>query len=111
MFKFFFDTLVEKKYMELDYRTSLVAQLVKNLPAMQETWVRSLGLEDSLEKGKTTRSSILAWRILVHGTAKSRPRLIDFRFQFCLKLPSIVNNQQSSKNIPNDMYTYPPSLI
>lgn len=41
---------------------------------------------------------------------QSRPRLIDFRFQFCLKLPSIVNNQQSSKNIPNnDMYTYPPN--
>ena len=42
---------------------SLVAQLVKNLPAMQETWVRSLGLEDSLEKGKTTHSSIQAWKI------------------------------------------------
>ena len=36
---------------------------VKNLPAMQETWVRSLGWEDSLEKGKATHSSILAWRI------------------------------------------------
>ena len=43
---------------------SLVAQLVKNLPAMQETWVRSLGWEDSLEKGKATHSSILAWRML-----------------------------------------------
>ena len=42
---------------------SLVAQLVKNLPAMWETWVRSLGWEDALEKGKTNRSSILAWRI------------------------------------------------
>ena len=42
---------------------SLVAQLVKNLPAMQETWVRSLGLEDSLENGKTTPSSIQAWKI------------------------------------------------
>ena len=42
---------------------SLVAQLVKNPPAMQETWVRSLGWEDSLEKGKATHSSILAWRI------------------------------------------------
>ena len=39
---------------------SLVAQLVKNLPAMRETWVRSLGWEDSLEKGKATHSSILA---------------------------------------------------
>ena len=42
---------------------SLVAQLVKNLPAMQETWVRSLGWEELLEKGKATHSSILAWRI------------------------------------------------
>ena len=41
----------------------LVAQLVKNLPAMQETWVQSLGWEDPLEKGMATRSIILAWRI------------------------------------------------
>jgi len=41
-----------------------VAQLVKNLPAMQETWVQSLGWEDPLEKGKaTTHFNILAWRI------------------------------------------------
>ena len=43
--------------------SSLVAQVVKNQPAMQETWVRSLGWEDVLEKGKATHSSILAWRI------------------------------------------------
>ena len=43
--------------------TFLIAQLVKNLPAMQETWVRSLGWEDPLEKGKVIHSSILAWRI------------------------------------------------
>ena len=43
--------------------TSLVAQLVKNPSAMQETWVRSLGWEDPLEKGMATHSSILAWRI------------------------------------------------
>ena len=42
---------------------SLVAQLVKNLPVMWETWVRSLGWEDPLAKGKATHSSILAWRI------------------------------------------------
>ena len=42
---------------------SLVAQLIKNLPTMQETWVRSLGREDPLEKEKATHSSILAWRI------------------------------------------------
>ena len=40
-----------------------VAQLVKNLPAMQEIWLRSLGQEDPLEKGLATYSSILAWRI------------------------------------------------
>ena len=44
-------------------RASLVAQLVKNLSAMQETWVRSLGREDPLEKKMATHSSILAWRI------------------------------------------------
>ena len=42
---------------------SLVAQLVKNPPAVQETWVQSLGWEDPLEKGKAMHSSILAWRI------------------------------------------------
>ena len=45
-----------------DYAGS-VAQLGKNLPAMQETWVQSLSWEDPLEKGKATHSSILAWRI------------------------------------------------
>ena len=44
-------------------RASLVSQLVKNLPAMQETWVQSLGWEDPLQKGTATHCSILAWRI------------------------------------------------
>ena len=56
-------------------RAFLVTQLVKNLPAMRETWVQSLGWEDPLEKGKDTHSSILAWRIpgtvLIHGVAES----------------------------------------
>ena len=56
---------------------SLVAQLVKNWPAMQETWVQSLGWEDSLEKGKTTHSSILAWRIL-----KDSDTTFTFKFHF-----------------------------
>ena len=55
--------------------TSLQAQLVRNLPAMWETWVQSLGWEDPLEKGNTTHSSILAWRIPwlgeVHEVTKS----------------------------------------
>ena len=42
---------------------SLVTQMVKNPPAMQETWVQSLGGEDPLEKGMATHSSILAWKI------------------------------------------------
>ena len=59
----------------------LVAQTVKNLPAMQETWVQSLGWKDPLEEGMATHSSILAWRIptdrgawraTVHGVTKSR---------------------------------------
>ena len=67
---------------------SLVAQMIKNPPAMQETWVRSLGWEDLLEKileeGMATHSSILTWRIpmdrgtwwaTVHGVAKSRTQL------------------------------------
>ena len=66
---------------------SLVSQMVKNLPAMQETWVQSLGREDPLEKEMATHSSILAWRIpmdggawwaTVHGVAKSQTWLSDF---------------------------------
>ena len=65
---------------------SLVAQLIKNPPAMQETCVRSLGWEDPLEEGMATHSSILAWRIpmdkgvwwvTVHGVTKSRTQLSD----------------------------------
>jgi len=58
-----------------------VAQMAKNLLAMQETWVQSLGWEDPLEEGMATHSSVLAWRIpmnrgawqaTVHGVAKSQ---------------------------------------
>ena len=44
------------------FLVSLIAQLVKNLPAMLKTWVRSLGWKDPLEKEKATHSSILAWK-------------------------------------------------
>ena len=64
---------------------SLVAQTVKNLPAMQETWVQSLGWKDPLEEGMATYSSILAWRIhpmdrgawwaSVHAVPKIRSQL------------------------------------
>ena len=52
----------EQQQMET-LRSSLVAQMVKNLPVMQETGVQSLTLEDPLEKGMATHSGILAWRI------------------------------------------------
>ena len=60
---------------------SLVAQMIKNLPAMWETWVQSLGWEDPLEESVATHSSVLAWRIpmergawwaTVHGVLKSQ---------------------------------------
>ena len=63
---------------------SLVAQMVKNLPAMWETWVQSLDWEDPLEEGMATHSSILFWRLpmdrgawqaTVHGVTKSWTRL------------------------------------
>ena len=47
----------------MEPRASLVAQMVKNPPAMWDTWVRTLGQEDPLEEGMATHSSILAWRI------------------------------------------------
>ena len=76
----------EGKGYSLQYSwVSLVAQLVKNPPAMRETWVPSLGWEDSLEKGKATHFSVLAWRIpwtTVQGILKSPTRQSDFHFHF-----------------------------
>ena len=70
-------------------RASLVAQMVKHLSAMQETWVQSLGWEDPLEKEMAAHSSILAWKIpwtmepgRLHGVSKSQKRLrFPFPFQ------------------------------
>ena len=67
-----------------------MAQLVKNPPAMQETWVQSLEWEDPLEKGKATYSSILAWRIpwtihAVLGVTKNQTPLSDFHFHLSLQ--------------------------
>ena len=65
---------------------SLVTRLVKNPPAMRETWVQSLSWEDPLKEGLAAHSSVLAWRIpmdrgawwaIVHGIAKSRTGLSD----------------------------------
>ena len=67
------------------YRAFLMAQLVKNPPAMWETWVLSLGWEDPLEKGKATHSSILAWRIPWTVQSMGSQRVgHDFHFHFSL---------------------------
>ena len=59
-------------------------QLVKNPPAMQETWVQPLGQEDPLEKGTATHSSILAWRIpRTERNSSDREPLVGYRPQGC----------------------------
>ena len=74
------------KVIRIQKHPSLVAQMVKNLPALWETWVQSLGWEDLLEEGMATHSSIIAWRIptdrgawwaTVHGVTKSQTQLSD----------------------------------
>ena len=54
---------MESSNVSININSSLVVQMVKNLRAIQETWVRSLGQEDALEEGKATHSNILSWRI------------------------------------------------
>ena len=80
-----------------------MAQLVKDLPAMGETCMRSLGWEDPLEKGKVTHSSILAWRIpgtiqSMHGVAKSWTRLSHFHFHSKLILNKDPEHYQTHIN-------------
>ena len=74
---------------------SLMAQMVKNPPAVWQTWVQSLGWQDHLEEGKATHFSILTWRIpmdrgawwaTVHADLKSWTQLRDFTFTFTLGL-------------------------
>ena len=74
--------LLNLRFTHFSLWASLVAQMVKNLPEMQETWVCFMGWEDPLEEGIATHSTILTWRIpctkeqaIVHGVAKSRTRL------------------------------------
>ena len=66
------------------YWASLVAQLVKNPPSMQKTWVQSLGWEDPLEKGKANPLQYSGlenfMNCIVHGVAKSRTQQSDFHF-------------------------------
>ena len=75
-------------YPHQDSWASLVAQLVKNLPTMQKTWVRSPGWKDSLEKGKGIHPSVLAWRIPWTVLSWSQTRLSQFHslihVLFCL---------------------------
>ena len=75
----------------LDFGNSLVAQLVKNLPAVQETWVRSLGQEDSPGEGNGNPFQYAClgnpmdrgpWQAAVHGVTKSWTRLSDEHFHF-----------------------------
>ena len=70
----------KEKHHAIITRTSVVAQMVKNLPVVWETWVQSLGWEGPLEESKATHSSILSWRVpmdrgawqaTVRGVAKS----------------------------------------
>ena len=70
---------------------SLVDQLVKNPPAMWETWVLSLGWEDTLEKGWATHSSILAWRIpwIIHGVTE-----LDMTERLSLSLDCIIEGKK-----------------
>ena len=75
---------------------SLVAQMVKNLPVMQETWVWSLGWEDPLEKEKATHSSILAWRI--PWAAKSQTQLNDFDSSFLEPAPGPAHQPFSTRD-------------
>jgi len=76
---------------------SLVTQLVKNPPIIRTTWVQSLGWEDPLEKGKSTHSSILAWRIpwtiQSLGSQRVRHDWVTFTFFFPWKAYSSVHTQ------------------
>ena len=79
-------------------RASLIAQLVKNLPAVQETWVRFLGWEDPLEKEMATHSSILAWRILI----------LAWRIQYsCLENSRRLQSMGVTR-VGHDLVTKPP---
>ena len=79
---------------------SLVAQLVKNLPAMWESWVRSLGWEDPPEKGKATHSSILAWRIPRSVSSMGSQRVghnwATFTFAFTSILLGVAGGKESA---------------
>ena len=76
-----------------------MAQLVKNPPAMWETWVQSLGWEDALEKGKATHSSILAWRIpwTVESTSRKESDTTE-QLSLSLSLYGILTHPPQEKH-------------
>ena len=97
-------------------RASLLAQTVTNLPAMQDTWVWSLGWEDPLEEGMETHSSILAWRIPVDKRAWRLQSMGLTVFAFLLTHLPFVNKHASvsksiSMNIHGPMYSLHSSFI
>ena len=77
---------------------SVVAQLVKNLPTMWETWVRSLGWEDTLEKGKASHSSILAWWIPWTVEFIGSQRVGNDWATFTLSLKQAQDGQRQTQN-------------
>ena len=84
-------------------RASLVAQLVKSLPPMRETWVPSLGWEDPLEREMATHSSILAWRIPWNiqwsGGLPSRTQLSHVHFHIIMGFPSGSEGKEFTCNV------------
>ena len=91
---------------------SLVAHLLKNQPAMWETWVRSLGWEDPPEEAMATHSSVLAWKIPwnIHGVTKSRTRMSNFHSfeiswcKFTLKIYSYISVLGKTKVLPLSLF-------
>ena len=91
---------------------SLVAQLIKNPPAIWKTWVRSLGSEDPLEKGKATHSSILAWRIpwTIQSMGLQRVGHDWVTFTFTLSLSQVSSVTQSCPTLCDPMNCSTPGL-
>ena len=98
----------------------LMVQMAKNLPAMQETWLWSLGGEDPPEKGMATHSSILAWKIpwteepdgaTVHGVAKSWTQQSDWHFSLkglYISVANVITSKRKPKAINLKLYCIKP---
>ena len=95
--------------MNILFWASFAAQLLKNLPAVQETWVWSLGWEDPLEKGKAIHSSILAWRIsrtVSSMGSQSGTWLSDFHYSLSVPFTSHIYCSSSYRQHNNMFNTY-----